>query len=160
MGRIKNNMDSFEIEMKLDEARYYHNILENEKKAIKICDEILKINKNNRDALLIKAGSLPYIGKEKEAFELTNKIIEMWPGHWEGHYLLGLLYFNVNENMAIRVFKKSISLKEKFDNLIALAQLLYFLEDINYKAYLIRAKKLEPDRFENYMKNYWEWEIC
>ena len=160
MSKIKNNMDIFEIEMKLDEARYYHNILEKEEKAIKICDEILKIDNNNRDALSIKAGSLPYIGKEKEAFELTSKIIEMWPDYWEGYYLLGFLYFNVNENMAIEAFKKSIELEENFDNLIALAQLLYFLQDPGYEACLIKAKKLNPQRFKKYMKNYWEWGIC
>jgi len=150
----------FEIRMKLDEARYYHNILEDEKAAIKICNEILKIDENNRDALLIKAGSLLYVDKEKEAFELTNKIIDMWPDHWEAYYLLGFLYFNVNEKMAVEAFEKSIKLEENFNNTIAIAQLLYFLENPYHEKYLMKAKKLEPERFEKYMKNSWEWEIC
>ena len=43
MSKIKNNMDIFEIEMKLDEARYYHNILEKEEKAIKILVKALGV---------------------------------------------------------------------------------------------------------------------
>lgn len=143
----------------LNKARYYHNYLHDEEKAIKICNKILNQDSDNRDALLIKAGSLQCLNKEKESYKLIEKIIKKWPDHWEAYYILGLLLFNTNEERAVKSLKKSISFKKSFDNLITLAQLLYFLEDANYKNYLDEAKKIDSKRFGIYMKNYWEYEI-
>ena len=50
----------------LNKARISHNHLCDEKEAIKICDKILKEHPENRDALLIKAGSLSEINKESK----------------------------------------------------------------------------------------------
>ena len=119
-------MEESEINSMLNEARYLHNYLEKEDEAIKICDKILEHDPNNRDALLIKIGSLNLIGKEKEASHLIQEAINKWPEHWEAYYLLGLELFNINEKMAVDFFKKSIALESNFDNNITLAQLLYF----------------------------------
>jgi len=143
----------------LNEARGYHNYLCDEQEAIKICDHILKNDPKNRDALLIKAGSQSEINKEKESFQLITKIIWEWPNHWEAYYLMGLLLFNINEEKAMANLIKSIKLNNNFNNVIATAQLLYFLEEIRYKVYLKEAKRLAPKRYKEYMKNYWEWEI-
>ncbi|MEK6934050.1 MAG: hypothetical protein AABW75_04190, partial [Nanoarchaeota archaeon] len=86
--------------------------------------------------------------------------IKKWPYHWEAYYLMGLLLFNTNEGLAMKNFNKSIKLKKTFDNTIVAAQLLYFLQQPNYKEYLEDAKPLDSGRYKNYMKNYWEWEIC
>src|SRR3989344_289912 len=134
----------------LNKAREYHNYLCDEKEAIKICNKILKEYPDNRDALLIKAGSLSEVNKEKESFQLINKIIEKWPNHWEAYYLMGLLLFNTNEKMAL----------ENFNNLIVTAQLLYFLENSKYKDYLKQAREIDKIRHDNYMGNFWEWKIC
>lgn len=138
----------------LNKARYYHNIKCEEIKAIKICNQILKKYPENIDAMLIKAGSLDCLGKERESFLLIKDIIKKCPNHWEAYYLMGLLLFNTNEKMAIENFKKSIKLKKTFDNTISAAQLLYFLENNSYKEYLKEAENLEPARFKSYMKNY------
>jgi tetratricopeptide (TPR) repeat protein len=151
----ENNISEF-----LNRARYFHNINCDEIKAIELCNKVLKKDPENRDAMLVKAGSLSSLDKEKESYQLITKIIKKWPDHWEAYYLMGLLLFNTNENMAIENFKKSIKLKKTFDNTISAAQLLYFLEDNSYKEYLKEAENIEPARFKNYMKNYWEWEIC
>ena len=153
-------MNKEELLNLLNKARIFHNQLCDEKEAIKICNKILKEYPEDRDAMLIKAGSLSEINKEKESFQLITKIIEKWPNHWEAYYLMGLLLFNTNEKMAIENFNKSISLKRTFDNTIAIAQLLYFLEDTHYKKHLKHAKSRDIHRFNNYMKNFWEWEIC
>ena len=144
----------------LNKAREYHNYLCNEKEAIKICNKILKEHPENRDALLIKAGSLSEVNKEKESFQLINKIIEKWPNHWEAYYLMGLLLFNTNEKMALENFYKSIKLKKDFNNLIVTAQLLYFLKNSKYKDYLKQAREIDKIRHDNYMGNFWEWKIC
>lgn len=153
-------MNKKDIPWMLDEARYYHNYLEDEKKALKICEEILKKDPCNRDALLIKAGSLSCICKEKESYLLIIEIMNKWPEHWEAYYLMGLLLFNTNEEKAMKNFNKSIALEPKFDNNICAAQLAYFMQFSDYKKYLACAKKIDPPRYANYMKNCWEWEIC
>jgi tetratricopeptide (TPR) repeat protein len=144
----------------LDEDRNLHNIAYESEKAIPICDEILKLDKDNRDALLIKAGALHTINKEKEAYELLIDIVDKWPYHWEAYYVLGIMFFNTNEEKAAEFFEKSLELKETFDNLTFYAQLLYFLRDSKYKTLLMKAQKLDPIRFKRFMKEYWEWEIC
>jgi len=153
-------MNKKELLNLLNKARIFHNQLCDEKEAIKICNKILKEYPEDRDSMLIKAGSLSEINKEKESFQLITKIIEKWPNHWEAYYLMGLLLFNTNEKMAIENFNKSIKLKRAFDNSIAVAQLLYFLEDNHYKKHLKHAKSIDINRFHDYMKNFWEWEIC
>lgn len=153
-------MNEKKISSLLNQARIYHNHLCDEDEAIKICDVILKDNPHNRDALLIKAGSLSSIDKEKESFQLLTNIIEKWPDHWEAYYLMGLLLFNTNEEIAMENFMKSISLEKTFDNTICAAQLAYFLENNIYRKLLEQAKEINPPRYAKYMKNCWEWEIC
>jgi tetratricopeptide (TPR) repeat protein len=153
-------MNNKELLNLLDKARHYHNILCDEKEAIRICNKILKEYPENRDAMLIKAGALNLINREKESFQLITQIMKKWPRNWEAYYLMGLLLFNTNERMAIKNFKISIELEKNFNNIIALSQLLYFLEDENYKKYLKEARIINILRYKNYMNNFWEWEIC
>jgi tetratricopeptide (TPR) repeat protein len=159
-SNFDKKLDKEEIQEMLNKVRHYHNDLRDEEEAIKICDEILKQDPENRDALLIKAGSLPQINKEKESLQLIAKIIEKWPNHWEAYYLLGLRLFNINEEMAMESLIKSIKLKKTFDNCISLAQLMYFMQNKQYEDYLEYAQEINDLRFEAYMENYWEWEIC
>ena len=144
----------------LNKARYYHNCLCREEKAIKICNKILKDDPENRDALLIKAGSLKYVHKGKGSFLLLTHIIEKWPDHWEAYYLIGVLLFNADEKQAMENFTKSMDRKKTFDNCIAAAQLAYFMNDETYITYLSSAQELDPPRYVNYMDKYWEWELC
>ena len=171
MARRDKEFEEFEKDMKelqkwekicklLGEARRLHNITYESEKAIPLCDEILRLDKDNRNALLIKAGALHKINKEKEAYDLLIYIINKWPDHWEAYYLLGITFFNTNEKKAAEFFEKSLELKETFDNLTFYAQLLYFLRDSKYKRLLMKAQKLDPIRFKRFMKEYWEWEIC
>ena len=153
-------MNEKELLNLLNKARIYHNQLCDEREAIKICNKILKEHPKNRDALLIKAGSLNILNKEKESFQLITQIIKEWPNRWEAYYLMGLLLFNTNEEIAMDNLIKSISLKKTFDNSITAAQLAYFMQRPSYEGYLEYAKKINPSRYKNYMKNFWEWEIC
>jgi hypothetical protein len=143
----------------LDEARYHRNATCNDKKAIKICEKILEIDENNRDAMLIKAGALGQIGKNKASLELIEQIIKIWPEHWEAYYLKGLRLFNKNERKAMQLFKKSLEKEERFDNLVSAAQLAYFMGKNNYEDYLDKAKELDPERFESFMKTCWTYDL-
>lgn len=152
----EQEMKIFEL---LDKARHHRNVSCDDKKAIKICDEILDMDENNRDAMLIKAGALGQIGRNKESLHLINSIKEKWPEHWEAYYLLGLRLFNKNERKAMQAFKKSLEFEERFDNLVSTAQLAYFMGKHNYQEYLDKAEKLEPERFKNFMKTCWSYDL-
>lgn len=156
----KRKLNKEEIMDLLNKARYYHNYLCKEKKAIKLCNKILEHEPENRDALLVKAGSLRYLGKEKEAVYLIQSIMLTWPNHWEAYYLMGLYLFNTDEEEAMDYVIKSIKLEKKFDNSIAAAQLAYFMGKDSYKEYLHYAEQLDSARYKNYMEKYWEREIC
>ncbi|MBU0646775.1 hypothetical protein KJ611_04905 [Patescibacteria group bacterium] len=161
---IKDDEEEFsEQEMKiftlLNEARHHRNVSCNDKKAIKICDEILEIDENNRDEMLIKAGALGFIGKNKYSLNLINLIIDKWPNQWEAYYLLGLHLFNKNERKAMQAFKKSLEFEERFDNLVSVAQLAYFMGKHNYQEYLDKAEKLDSQRFKNFMKTCWTYDL-
>ncbi len=148
-----------EIAALVQEARHLRNIDGKDEKALRVCDRILALDGHNRDALLLRAGALGGLRREKECLRLTGDIIEQWPDHWEAYYLLALHSFNTDEQKALELLKKSIGLTENFDNLIAIAQLAYFMGRDEYLAYLSRAEALNPPRFKNYMEHFWSYDL-
>ena len=68
--------DHHKIGALLDEARFVKNAIGNPKKALKLCDQILKREPENRDALLIKAGAFGETFELDKAEELTTRIIQ------------------------------------------------------------------------------------
>ncbi len=154
----KDTLNEEEIIDLLNKARYFHNYIWDEHKAIRLCNTILEHEPENRDAMLVKAGALRTLSKEKEAMYLVKKIIEKWPEYWEAYYLMGFLLFDANEDDdAMSNFIKSMALQKNFDNTIASAQTAYLMRDERYKEYLRYAKHFDPVRYNNYMKRYWEW---
>ncbi|MEA3514195.1 MAG: hypothetical protein U9R34_01860 [Nanoarchaeota archaeon] len=151
--------EQIEIYALLNKARHVKNVEENDKKAIEICDQILQMDQDNLDALLIKAGSLNLLQKNKESLKLINYIKDKWPEHWEAYYLLGLHLFNKNERKALQALKKSLQLDENFNNLVTAAQLAYFMDKSNYQEYLDKAEKLDSERFKNFMEKYWSYDL-
>ena len=143
----------------LDRARFLKNELGKAKKAIKLCDKILKIDPDNRDAMLIKAGGLKELGEVQRFLSLSKEIIKKWPGHWEAYYLLSLFSFAVNEDdKALELMLKSICLGDNFDNVISYGQMLYLTGDHEYSEYVDRARKIDAKRARNFMKNHWIWD--
>lgn len=151
--------DQIKIIDLINEARYYRNIACKDSKAIKICDKILKIDSNNRDAMLIKAGALKAIYKIDKALDLIDHIIKKWPEHWEAYYLLAGHYFSIEEDeKALDLIDKSIKLNETFDNVIQKAQMLYLMGK-DYMEFVEKAKKIDRKRAENFIKNVWIYDI-
>lgn len=144
----------------LDEARFLKNELGETRKAIKLCDKILRIEPDNRDAMLVKAGGLKELGEVEKFLSLSKEIIEKWPEHWESYYLLSLFSFAINEDdKALELMSQSLSLDENFNNVISYGQMLYIIGDHSYVEYAERAKKIDPKRAKNFMKNHWIWDF-
>ena len=144
----------------LNEARFLNNNTENSRGAIKKCDKILKIDPQNRDAMLIKAGALKELGNVEEFLELVRKIIKKWPEHWEAYYLLSMSCFMMNEyNKALELMQHSMRLNGNFDNVMSYAHILYHTGDQDYIKYVDNAKKMDKERAENFLKNVWIWDV-
>ncbi len=143
----------------LDDARLLKNELEETEKAIKLCDKILKLDPENRDAMLIKAGGLKELGDVEGFLALSKQIIEKWPEHWEAYYLLSLFSFAINEDdKALELMRHSLDLDKNFNNVISYGQMLYLTGDHTYLEYVDRAKKIDIKRAKNFMKNHWIWD--
>ena len=139
----------------LDEARFIKNVLGNPRKAIKLCNQILEIDPENRDALLIKAGGLQESMHFQEALALHQQIIEKWPQHWEAYYLAGMNHFSQERDReALEMIDKSVECKEMFDNVIAKAQMLC-LWNKEYESWLEKARLMDASRAANFMKHHW-----
>lgn len=144
----------------LNEARFLKNTLGEPNKAINICNKILKIDSSCRDAMLIKAGAMNETFLLDEAGKLISQIVEKWPNHWEGHYLLALNCFSKQEDEeGFKAIDKSIELEENFDNIIVKAQMLYSAGREDYMEYVNKAKKIDKKRAENFMKNHFTYDI-
>ncbi|MBI2047148.1 hypothetical protein HYT26_03230 [Candidatus Pacearchaeota archaeon] len=143
----------------LDEARFLKNEIGDSKGAIKECNKILKIEPENRDAMLIKAGALSELGRVEEFVELVNKIIKKWPEHWEAYYLLSMFCFMMKEDdKALELMHHSIKLDENFNNVMSYAHILYLTGNQDYMKYVDNAKKMDKERAENFLKNIWIWD--
>ncbi len=150
------NIDDFETRAALDEARFVKNTLGDSRKAIKLCDEILKQKPANRDAMLIKAGAFGEIFELDKAEALIKKIIQKWPEHWEGYYLYAINCFSRNEDEeGFEMINKSIELDENFDNIITKAQMLHLSGREGSKEYVEKARKIDRKRAEKFMKTAW-----
>ena len=144
----------------LDEARFLKNYAGDAKKAIKLCDKILKIDPDNRDAMLIKAGGLNELGKAEEFVRLTKSIVQMWPDHWEAYYLMSMPLFALNEDeAALKLMEKSLDLNENFNNVSIYAQMLYLTGRSDYIEYVEKMTKLDAARADSFMKNVWVWDM-
>lgn len=155
MAREKAAAEKATVLEMLDEARHIKNVLGNPKKAIKICDKILEIDPENRDALLIKAGGLQELMHFQDALFLNQKIREKWPQHWEAYYLAGMNYFGQEKDLeALEMIDKSVELEETFDNVIAKAQMLCIWGK-EYEPWLQKARAMDKKRTENFMKHHW-----
>ena len=149
-----------EIMCMLEEARFLKNNLGQPKKAINLCNEILDMDSSCRDAMLIKAGAMNETFLLDEAEKLIRHIVEKWPAHWEGYYLLALNCLSREEDEeGLKAIDKSVELDENFDNLITKAQMLYLLGTGDYKEYVEKARKIDKQRTENFMKTHFTYDV-
>ena len=153
-------MELMETEASLDEARFMKNVLNKPRKAIKLCDIILKRDPLNRDAMLIKAGGLGELFLIDDAVKLIDHIIKTWPDHWEAYYLLALNHLSMQKNEeGFEALEKSLQLNQNFDNIILKAQILYLTGKGDYMPYVEKARKMDKKRAENFMKNHFIYDI-
>lgn len=151
-------LKEIEIRMMIDEARILKNEIGDMKGTLKLCEKILKLSKDNRDALLLKAGALGHLGLFEEESKILAKIVKLYPENAEVYYLYALRFFSMGMNdKALEYIDLSLDREENFNNLITKAQFLHLMGDEKYKKYLRKVEILDKKRYDNFMKNYWTW---
>jgi len=106
--------------------------------------------------MLIKAGALGEIYEFKKEEELIKNIIKIWPNHWEAYYLYAIKCSAAGDDgKSFEMIDKSIELEENFDNVIIKAQLLQLSGKKDFMEYIAKAKKIDKERTEKFMKNHW-----
>lgn len=144
----------------LDDARYCRNVTDQQEKAFRVCDRILSMDQENRNAMLVKAGALQALGREEEFLALVGQITKKWPKHWEAYYLLGMHHFAFGRDAeAAELLQRSVELEGRFDNLVTYAQILYLAGRDDYLGYLEKVKRIDPERAENFMRSHWVWDM-
>ncbi|MDI6738110.1 MAG: hypothetical protein QME12_06375 [Nanoarchaeota archaeon] len=155
-NQIKIKGEDAMITAMLDEARIVKNYLGKPKKAIKLCDEILKISPSNKDALLIKAGALGKLFELNKSDEILSFVMQRYPGDWEAYWLYaGHCFALGKDEKALEMIDKSLELRRTFDNVISKAQHLHLMGKGGYAELIAEAAKMDKKRAENFMKKHW-----
>src|SRR3989338_7143616 len=85
------------------------------------------------------------LGQPKKAINLCNEILDMDS--------------SCRDAMLIKAIDKSVELDENFDNIITKAQMLYLLGTGDYKEYVEKARKIDKQRTENFMKTHFTYDV-
>lgn len=132
---------------------------ENFEKAIKLADKVLKRG-FNVDAALIKAEALTKLGRYFESDEIIERVLDEAKDDKKiMAYVLGCLNraltFRFRE--ALEWADKGLEIEENFDLLITKANVMYWLGDDYFCDYIERARKIDDERTDEFLRFYWIW---
>ncbi len=125
---FNESLKEFDVLLMIDEARILKNEVGDRTGALKLCEKILKLSPDNRDALLLKAGALGESGRLREEAEILAETIRLYPENAEVYYLCALKFFAMGEDdEALKYIDTSLERDENFNNLITKAQFLHLM---------------------------------
>jgi len=125
--------------------------------AIEMCNELIRINPENDDALLLKVEALTGLGKFEEIEPILRECSKINP-HNPFVYFHQAELFLVRRNLeaALDSINKSLEMNpDCFGFLIMKAQLLFLLNNESYKDLVEKTRKLDGKRLENFLKKIW-----
>lgn len=115
-------------------------------------DEILKINKNNMQALLFKSEIYYRQGKIVDSEEIAEKCLNIDPNNSTAHYLRALSFYEMDKlEKANHHVDEALKFKENFNFVILKANILK-REGKDHSELLSKAEELNPARFEEVKK--------
>ncbi len=124
--------------------------------ALTSVDEALDILGENEEAFLMRAEILNYLGKFEEAEEYLKEVGKGNLKAYSSFYRAQRYLFEGNFVRALKYMKEAYEQEpENFDFVIGLANHLYFENDLYYKDYIEKAKKIDKKRTENFLKEFW-----
>lgn len=128
------------------------------KKALIVLDEVLQIAPNDERALLLKVQILLFFRKLRDADKTASVVIELYPKDHHVYLAKAISTFLYTNNIseAISYLNKGLELKSDcFELVIAKAQMLYWLNDASYNAWIQQASQIDSSRTDMFLKKYW-----
>lgn len=148
-------MEEFEDPLKLAMLAITEDRLD---RAIEYADEVLE-HEENVEAMLIKAEALMRLNRVAESDRIVDRILEKQPNNIEAiknKAMNCFMSFNFREALYWADEGMKID-SEDFDVLISKANIMYLLGDDYFCEYVERARKVDRERTENFMENFWIW---
>ena len=125
--------------------------------AIKLANKVLKRG-FNVDAALIKAEALTKLGRYFESDDIVERVLA------EGEddvmaYVIGCMNkaFTFRFKEALKWADRGLEIEENFDLLITKANVMYWLGDDCFCDYIERARKIDDERTDRFLRTYWIW---
>ncbi len=131
---------------------------EDYKKALDTIHAILKITPNDEKILLLKVQLLLLSRKLRDADKTIDRVLELYPGNHHAYLIKAIVtaLYTSNIREAVSFIDKGLAIKQDcFELLIAKAQMLYWLGDASYNAWIGRASQVDSKRAEKFLEKYW-----
>jgi len=128
------------------------------KKSLLVLDEILQIAPNDERALLLKVQILLFFRKLRDADKTASMVIGLYPKDHHVYLAKAISTFLYTNNIreAISYLDKGLELKSDcFELIITKAQMLYWLNDASYNAWIQQASQIDSSRTAMFLKKYW-----
>ena len=127
-------------------------------RAIKYADKVLEIE-DNIDAMTIKAEALTRLGKVQESEKIIDEVLKRQPDNMEAiqtKFMNCVWSFNLKE--ALLWADEGLKIDpENFDLIIGKANVMYWIGDDYFCDYIERAREIDEERTENFLRNHWIW---
>lgn len=148
-------MEGFEDSLKLAMLAITEDRLD---RAIEYADEVLE-HEENVEAMLIKAEALMRLNRVAESDRIVDRILEKQPHNIEAIKNKAMnCFMSFNFREALHWADEGMKIdSEDFDVLISKANMMYLLGDDCFCEYVERARKVDRERTENFMENFWIW---
>ena len=130
---------------------------ENFSEALDACNELIRMNPKNDDALLLKIEALFGLGRLEEIESILQECKKINPSDPFIHFHQANLFFAKRElETALEEINKALEADpDCFDFLILKAQLLFLLNNDSYRDLIEKARKIDGKRVENFFKKFW-----
>jgi thioredoxin-like negative regulator of GroEL len=148
--------DNAEEEYVLEEAfKALNNANYNE--ALEMCNWGLEMNPNDENLLSIKIETHLNLGNFKEAQKTLLKLEKINPAYPPLHLFSATIsIFEPNLKKALKEINQALKTDPNhFDFIITKAQILFLMDDDNYKNYIDKVKQIDAKRTNDFINNLW-----
>ncbi|VVB60364.1 Uncharacterised protein [uncultured archaeon] len=131
---------------------------DNYEKALDTIHSILQITPDDEKTLLLKVQLLLISRKLRDADKTIDRVLELYPKNHHAYLTKAIVtaLYTSDIKEAVSFIDRGLEIKQDcFELLIAKAQMLYWLGDVSYNAWIGRASRIDSERAEKFLVKYW-----
>lgn len=119
--------------------------------------DVLESEPDNRDALFLMVQANLMEGNFEEAYEILDEWEEHFPNDPYKYIQLAQVHITkLDFRSALESIDKALDIDpDLFDAVITKAQILSFMEDERYEGFIEKAKEIDEERTERFLKECW-----